>query len=192
MRHDVKAHIQWLEKRPRGIDAEWAKTIRAAPAWRVKENLVRTFLADRPELGCLNRKQIAALVGLAPFNRDSGTQRGKRCVWGWPRPGPFDFVHGHAVCCSAQPRDQSVLSAPAGRGEAPKSRAYGLYAKAVDHPQCDGLSQYTRATPSRSGNLTWAQHSCFAGRFRRRARARQNFNVTPTYAERPMPGRAVP
>lgn len=91
MRHDVKAHIQWLDRRLQGIDAELDKTIRATPAWRVKEDLLqsgkgigpvmsRTFLADLPELGRLNRKQIATLVWQAPFNRASGTQRGKRCV----------------------------------------------------------------------------------------------------------------
>jgi transposase len=61
--------------------------------WRERDELLRsapgvgkvlssTLLAHLPELGVLNRKQIAALVGVAPFNRDSGEQRGQRCVWG--------------------------------------------------------------------------------------------------------------
>jgi transposase len=65
--------------------------------WRAKENLLRsvpgvgpivsrTLLADLPELGALNRKQIAALVGVAPLAKDSGTLRGKRMVWGGRAP----------------------------------------------------------------------------------------------------------
>ncbi len=72
-------------------------TIQKSPVWRAKENLLRTvpgigpvvsrtLLADLPELGGLNRKQIAALVGVAPLARDSGTLRGKRTVWGGRAP----------------------------------------------------------------------------------------------------------
>jgi transposase len=67
--------------------------VRATPIWREREQLLRsvpgvgpvlavTLLAQLPELGTLNRKQIAALAGLAPFNRDSGSLRGSRCIWG--------------------------------------------------------------------------------------------------------------
>src|SRR5262249_6566596 len=66
---------------------------RNSPLWREQEDLLRsvpgvgrvmtaTLLAELPELGKLNRKQIAALVGVAPLNRDSGTYRGKRMIWG--------------------------------------------------------------------------------------------------------------
>ena len=69
------------------------QTLRQSPVWREKDDLLRsvpdigdqislTLLAYPPELGTLNRRQIAALVGVAPFNRDSGTLRGKRTVWG--------------------------------------------------------------------------------------------------------------
>ena len=69
------------------------QTLRQSPVWREKDDLLRsvpgignqislTLLAYLPELGTLNRRQIAALVGVAPFNRDSGTLRGKRTVWG--------------------------------------------------------------------------------------------------------------
>src|SRR6202011_2924434 len=54
--------------------------LRSVP--RVGKVLSSTLLAHLPELGALNRKQIAALAGLAPFNRDSGTLRGSRCIWG--------------------------------------------------------------------------------------------------------------
>jgi transposase len=75
------------------LDDELRRTIRASPLWREEEELLRsvpgigpvvamTLLAELPELGRLDRKQIAALVGVAPLSRDSGAWRGKRAVWG--------------------------------------------------------------------------------------------------------------
>ena len=77
----------------RVFDDELAELIRDTPLWRERDELLRsvpgvgkvlssTLLAQLPELGMLNRKQIAALAGLAPFNRDSGKLRGSRCIWG--------------------------------------------------------------------------------------------------------------
>jgi transposase len=93
IRADIQEHITWLRKRLRGVDQELNQAIRSSSLWREQENLLRsvpgvgpvvsaTLLADLPELGTLGRKQIAALVGLAPLNRDSGTMRGKRTIWG--------------------------------------------------------------------------------------------------------------
>lgn len=90
---DIQAHIRWLERRLAELDDTMARAIRASPVWRERDELLqstpgvgpvlaRTLLAQLPELGTLNRKEIAALVGVAPFNRDSGTLRGKRTVWG--------------------------------------------------------------------------------------------------------------
>src|ERR1700730_3695880 len=89
----IDEHIRWLEKRLAGFDDELAEMSRDTPLWRERDELLRsvpgvgkvlssTLLAHLPELGALNRKQIAALAGLAPFNRDSGTLRGSRCIWG--------------------------------------------------------------------------------------------------------------
>ena len=85
--------IKWLQAQLEEIDSDLDKTVRSSPAWREKEDLLRsvpgvgkvlsrTLLSLAPELGTLGRKQIAALVGVAPLNRDSGTQRGRRCIWG--------------------------------------------------------------------------------------------------------------
>lgn len=90
---DVKQHIAWLEKRIAKTDKELGAAIKASPAWRVKEEiltsaggvgpvLATTLLCRLPELGDLNRRQISALVGVCPFNRDSGTMRGKRSIFG--------------------------------------------------------------------------------------------------------------
>jgi transposase len=89
----IEAHIAWLEQELSDLDKGRRQTLRRSPVWREKDDLLRTvpgvgpqlsltLLAHLPELGTLDRKQIAALVGVAPYNRDSGTLRGKRAVWG--------------------------------------------------------------------------------------------------------------
>ena len=93
VRAGIQEHIRWLERRLANIDRDLADTIHETPIWREKDELLQsaqgvgpvlstTLLAGLPELGTLGRKQIAALVGVAPLNRDSGRYRGKRRVWG--------------------------------------------------------------------------------------------------------------
>jgi len=93
LRLDLDEHIAWLAARLERLEGELAAAVRASPVWRAREDLLRsvkgvgpvlatTLLAELPELGRLDRKRIAALVGVAPFNRDSGTLRGRRTVWG--------------------------------------------------------------------------------------------------------------
>ena len=93
VRPRIEAHIAWLTQELDDLDNGLRQTLRQSPVWREKDDLLRsvpgvgerlstTLLAYLPELGTLNRRQIAALVGVAPFNRDSGTLRGRRTVWG--------------------------------------------------------------------------------------------------------------
>jgi transposase len=93
VRQRVQDHIHWLEQELADLDDDLERTLRESPLWREKDNLLRsvpgigrvvsiTLLADLPELGTLSRHQIAALVGVAPLNRDRGRFRGKRTVWG--------------------------------------------------------------------------------------------------------------
>ena len=93
LRAEIQAHITWLKRRLGRLDADLHQAIRTSPAWRVQDDLLQsvpgvgpvlavTLLASLPELGTLNRKAIAALVGVAPLNRDSGTRQGRRMVWG--------------------------------------------------------------------------------------------------------------
>jgi transposase len=93
VRQRIERHIAWLKKELGTVDTDLQRAIRTTPVWREKDDLLQsvvgvgkvlatTLLADVPELGTLNRKQIAALIGVAPLNRDSGTLRGRRCVWG--------------------------------------------------------------------------------------------------------------
>jgi len=97
IRRNITDHLRWLARRVAAVDRDLDDTIQKSPVWRAKEDLLRTvpgigpvvsrtLLADLPELGQLNRKQIAALVGVAPLARDSGTLRGKRTVWGGRAP----------------------------------------------------------------------------------------------------------
>jgi transposase len=90
---DIQAHITWLNTRLTTLDDDLDTTLRASPVWREREELLRsvpgigpvcarTLLLDLPELGTLNRQRLAALVGVAPLNRDSGTLRGSRTTWG--------------------------------------------------------------------------------------------------------------
>lgn len=89
----IEAHIRWLHAELERADEDLDQTIRQSPIWCEQEDLLksvpgigpvisRTLLAELPELGSLNRKQIAALVGVAPLNWDSGTLRGRRAIWG--------------------------------------------------------------------------------------------------------------
>jgi transposase len=89
----LREHIQWLKERLKSNDRERDHLIKNSPLWQAKANLLRSapgvgpglsssLIADLPELGTLNRREIAALAGLAPFNRDSGTLRGRRAIWG--------------------------------------------------------------------------------------------------------------
>lgn len=97
VRPSLEAVIAALERSLAEIDQDLDQTIRSSPIWRAKDRLLRstpgvgrvlssTLLAQVPELGTLDRKEIAALVGVAPFNRDSGLFRGRRMVWGGRAP----------------------------------------------------------------------------------------------------------
>jgi transposase len=93
MRHDIEAHVQWLSNCLQKLDQEIDDFVKATPLWKEKDALLQsvpgvgpvtsvTMLGLLPELGQLNRQQIAALVGVAPVNKDSGRKQGKRRVYG--------------------------------------------------------------------------------------------------------------
>ena len=97
VRKRIEAHLRGLQAELARLDEELDDRIQQSPVWREREELLqrvpgvgpvmsRTVVAELPELGPLNRKQIAALVGVAPFNRDSGRLRGRRAIWGGRAP----------------------------------------------------------------------------------------------------------
>jgi transposase len=96
VRTRIQAHLAWLDTDLQEIDDDLHRRLRASPLWREQDERLQrvpgigpivslTLLADLPELGRLAHGQIAALVGVAPLNRDSGTLRGRRAVWGGRR-----------------------------------------------------------------------------------------------------------
>jgi transposase len=93
MRKHIKKHIDWLDQEIGKLDVDLTAGLRKSPVWREKDELLRSFkgvgrvtsgtlMVALPELGQLDRRTIAALVGLAPFNRDSGKMRGRRSIYG--------------------------------------------------------------------------------------------------------------
>jgi transposase len=97
LQRHLDAHIAWLEAALRRLDHDLTTLVRSTPIWREADDLLRsvpgigpvtacTLIADLPELGRLDRRRIAALAGLAPFARDSGTFRGRRMIAGGRAP----------------------------------------------------------------------------------------------------------
>ena len=93
VRKAIEKHVHWLERQLRDCDRDLDHTIAQSPLWRARENLLqsvpgvgdvltRTLLSQLPELGSLNAKEIAKLVGVAPLADDSGKRRGSRHIWG--------------------------------------------------------------------------------------------------------------
>jgi transposase len=93
VRIGIQRHIHWLEQELKGVDRGLRDSVRNSPVWRAKDDLLQSVpgvgpltsylaIVKLPELGHLNRKEIASLVGIAPHPADSGTLRGKRIIWG--------------------------------------------------------------------------------------------------------------
>jgi transposase len=110
----IAAHVRWLEKELGRVDRELDEAVRESETWRANEELLRsvpgvgpvlarTLLAELPELGTLPRRRLCALVGVAPFNRDSGAFRGKREVWGGRAPVRAALYMGALVATRYNP-----------------------------------------------------------------------------------------
>ena len=123
---DITAHITWLNERIATLDDDLETVLRASPLWRENDDLLqsapgigpvcaRTFLLELPELGTLTRQQIAALVGVAPLNCDSGTLRGRRTIWGGRAHVRTVLYMGTLVATRFNPRikvfDERLLAA---------------------------------------------------------------------------------
>jgi transposase len=112
---DIEAHMAWLNERLATLDDDLETLLRASPGWRDNDDLLqsapgigpvcaRTLLLELPELGTLTRQQIAALVGVAPLNCDSGTLRGRRMIWGGRAPVRTVLYMGTLVATRSNPR----------------------------------------------------------------------------------------
>ena len=110
----IRAHMKWLKKELERIDKDLEEAIEASSAFKENETLLRsvpgvgpvlarTLLAELPELGTLTHKRLSALVGVAPFNNDSGKRSGKREVWGGRAPVRAALYMGALVATRHNP-----------------------------------------------------------------------------------------
>lgn len=128
---ELRRHIRWLERRVEDLDDEIGTSIEAHPTWRAQEDLLRsvpgigattarTLLADVPELGHLNRRAIAALIGVAPLNCDSGQFRGQRHIWGGRAPVRATLYMAALVATRRNPRLRAFYQRLRERGKPAK------------------------------------------------------------------------
>lgn len=142
LKRSVASHVAWLRKELRALDHELDQLIKANREWREKEALLgsvpgvgkvvaRTLLVGLPELGRLTRRQIAALVGVAPLSRDSGMLHGKRTIWGG-RPGLRRVLYMAAlVACRHNPVMRSFYERLRGAGKTPKTSLIAVMRKLI-------------------------------------------------------------
>lgn len=127
----IQAHLAWLERELRELDGELRERLRASPLWREQDDLLQsvpgigptislTLLASLPELGRLSHGQLAALVGVAPLNRDSGTVRGRRATWGGRSAVRAALYMGTLRATRCNPRIQAFYHRLLAAGKAKK------------------------------------------------------------------------
>jgi len=127
----IRQHIEWLKRQLKSVDSDLDTRIKKSPVWRAKEDLLRsvpgigpvasrTLIGELPELGQLNRRQIAALAGVAPLNRDSGTLRGKRMVWGGRRSVRVALYMAALTASQCNPVIREFYERLRARGKPPK------------------------------------------------------------------------
>ena len=167
---DIREHIEWLKRKLKSVDSDLERRIKASPVWRAKEDLLRsvpgigpvvsrTLIGELPELGKLNRQQIAALAGVAPLNRDSGTLRGKRMVWGGRRSVRVALYMAALTASQRNPAIRVFYQRLRARGKPPKVALTACMRKLlviVNAMVRDGVSW----SPTPSLELELA-HSCY-------------------------------
>ena len=128
------------------LEGQIEARLEASPSWRERAALlasvpgvgkvtVATLLGLLPELGQLDRRAVAALVGVAPFARDSGLMKGRRTIWGGRRAGARGALHGGPGRGPPQPHAARLLPAPGRRRQSQEARAHRRHAQAPGHPQ---------------------------------------------------------
>jgi transposase len=131
VRKDLEAHVRFLRARIKDVERDLREAVEESPLWRANDALLRTvpgigptlsalLLAELPELGRLSPKQICALVGVAPFCRDSGTLRGKRSIWGGRASVRAALYMGALVAARCNPLIRSFYQRLLSRGKPKK------------------------------------------------------------------------
>ncbi len=147
MRSDIQAHIQWLSNSLKELDQEIEEFVKGLPVWKEKDALLQsvpgvgpvtsaTLLGMLPELGLLNRQEIAALVGVAPVNKDSGKKRGRRRVYGG-RADVRSVLYMAALSAKKfNPVIRKFYERLIQQWQGKEGGAYGLYAKVARDFEC--------------------------------------------------------
>lgn len=131
VREHIASHIRFLEEELGRLDRELSDGLKASPLWREKDDLLRgvpgvgpvlsiTLLAELPELGCLDRRKIASLVGLAPFSCDSGLMKGRRIIYGGRAPVRSALYMATLAASRHNPVIRGYYERLASAGKAPK------------------------------------------------------------------------
>ena len=131
VREHIASHIRFLEEEADRLDHELAHLLKESPVWQEKDDLLKsvpgvgpvlstTLLAELPELGSLDRKKIASLAGLAPFNCDSGLLKGKRMIYGGRAPVRTALYMATLVATRHNPVIRECYGRLIGAGKAPK------------------------------------------------------------------------
>jgi transposase len=160
IRPGIESHITWLEEVLSNIDRDVENRVKRSPSWRERDNILQTvpgvgkavsftLLIELPELGRLNRRKIASLAGVAPLNRDSGTMRGKRTVWGGRATLGGRPMHGSVGGITPPSRHCDLLPAHDGCLESKEGRFSSLHAQNADRSQCHDADNYSLAGKSR-------------------------------------------
>ena len=131
VRTSLNEHLGFIKKQIRELDDQIKTSIRNSPAWREKDDLLQsmpgigpttshTLLATLPELGRLNRRQIASLIGVAPMNRDSGAYRGRRMISGGRKSVRNALYMATLVACQHNPDIKAFYQKLTGAGKKKK------------------------------------------------------------------------
>jgi transposase len=162
----IEAHIRWLAQELKDIDRQIGRSIRSSPLWRKRDELLKsapgvgdvlssTLIAELPELGTLNRKEIAALVGVAPLNRDSGTFKGTRTTWGGRAQVRRPLYMATLSATRFNPCIKAFYNRLCGAGKPKKVAIAACMRKLLTHLNAIARDQVAWAPP-----LAPVQHSC--------------------------------
>jgi transposase len=152
VRRMLGATLKTLTTQLAELDRDIDDTVKRSPVWRAADDLLtsvpgvgditaHTLIADLPELGRLDRRRIAALVGVAPINRDSGQMRGRARHRRWPDRRAQRSLHGNALSDPLEPDHQPALPGLGGARTSQEGRPGRVYVASPRHPECDDADQ---------------------------------------------------
>jgi transposase len=154
VRESVQQHIDHLKKDIRLIDTEITRLVKSDDEWNGKSELLQsvpgvgqvtasTLIAELPELGHISRQKTSSLVGIAPFNRDSGEFRGRRMIFGGRRAVRSVLYMAALTAPSTQSRDSRFCRPARSSRQTPQSYPRGMHEETACHPQHHGQNKHS-------------------------------------------------